>query len=104
MTRGARRGNIVNRLNIVLISAVAAIALLAHSDDAKAYSPALERACKSDWRRLCSAHSPGSRRLRSCMRANGRRLSRRCINALVRAGEISRRQLRRYKKRYRRRR
>ena len=46
-------------------------------------------ACVNDYRSYCSAYAVGSRGLRQCMNANGHRLSRRCVNALVADGEIS---------------
>ncbi len=104
MIRCAHWRDFVGCVFVMTFFAVAATGLAVQSVDARAYSKAVERACKNDWRRLCSAHSPGTTTLRSCMRANGRRISRRCVNALVRAGEISRSELRKFKRKRRRRR
>lgn len=46
--------------------------------------------CASDYYSYCSQHSIGSPGLRKCMRANGPRLSKACINALIEDGEVSR--------------
>ena len=46
-------------------------------------------ACLSDFRSYCSSYKVGSNELRQCMSANGPRLSKKCINALVADGEIS---------------
>jgi len=66
---------------------------------ARSYSDAVKVACSADYKRYCSRYSPNSKkdagRLRSCMRANGKRLSDVCIRALVDAGEVSRSALRR---------
>lgn len=64
-------------------------ALLSQITQAKALSPAVKIACLSDYLANCSAHSVDSPGVRKCMRAVGRRLSTRCINALVAAGEVS---------------
>ena len=39
--------------------------------------------------RYCSKHDPDGPATRACMNANGAKLSNRCVNALVSAGEIS---------------
>jgi uncharacterized protein with ACT and thioredoxin-like domain len=64
-------------------------ALVSQVTQAAAVSPAVRVACLSDYLSNCSAHSVGSPELRKCMRAVGSRLSNRCINALVAAGEVS---------------
>jgi hypothetical protein len=46
-------------------------------------------ACAGDYFSYCSQHSPSSPGVRQCMRANGLKLSQRCVNALVAAGEVS---------------
>ena len=56
---------------------------------AGAVSNAVKVACLSDYLANCSSHQVGSPQLRKCMRAAGPRLSKRCINALVTAGEVS---------------
>jgi hypothetical protein len=56
---------------------------------ASAVSMSVQNACMSDYFRYCSNHDVGTRGLRRCMRNNGKRLSRRCVDALAAAGEIS---------------
>ena len=56
---------------------------------AAAQSLALQLACASDFYAYCSRHDPDSPGARSCMRVNGTKLSKRCIDALVAAGEVS---------------
>jgi hypothetical protein len=43
----------------------------------------------SDYFSYCSQHEVGSQALRQCMRQAGPKLSKRCIGALVAAGEVS---------------
>jgi len=59
-----------------------------HSE-AEAISARLKMACAGDYFSFCSQHSPSSPAVRQCMRANGLKLSNRCVNALVAAGEVS---------------
>lgn len=55
----------------------------------------VRNACSGDYHRFCSQYSPNSSQMRACMQANGRSLSSGCINALVDAGIIDRRVVRR---------
>ncbi|MBL8564925.1 MAG: hypothetical protein JNM89_04340 [Hyphomicrobiaceae bacterium] len=57
--------------------------------EAGAVSLAVQRACMSDYFAHCSKHAPGSPEVRSCMSRVGARLSGRCVNALLAAGEVS---------------
>ena len=59
------------------------------TSNAFAVSLRVKLACASDYYAHCSAYSPDSPQVRSCMRSVGRNLSRGCINALVSAGEVS---------------
>lgn len=59
------------------------------SSDALAVSARVKMACAGDYFSFCSQHSPSSPAVRQCMRANGLKLSSRCVNALVAAGEVS---------------
>lgn len=53
--------------------------------------------CASDYYAYCSSHPIGSSGLRKCMRANGPRLSKGCINALIADGEVSKSEVERTK-------
>jgi hypothetical protein len=54
-----------------------------------AVSTAVKMACMTDYFSYCSAHQVGSQALRQCMRNAGPNLSKRCVNALISAGEVS---------------
>lgn len=56
---------------------------------AGAVSLGVKMACASDYYSYCSQHAVGSPAVRQCMRANGPQLSKRCITALIGAGEVS---------------
>ena len=56
---------------------------------ADAVSLRVKMACSRDYYALCSQYRSDSPEVRHCMRAAGEKLSSRCINALVQAGEVS---------------
>ena len=64
-------------------------ALAATSLQANAFGMRTKMACAGDYFAHCSAYSPGSDEVRSCMRAVGSGLSRSCVDALVADGEVS---------------
>ncbi|HVZ05245.1 hypothetical protein [Hyphomicrobium sp.] len=72
-----------------ILGSTIALAAIAATNDAFAVSLGVQLACATDYYAHCSAYSPDSPQVRSCMRAVGNRLSRRCVNALVAAGEVS---------------
>lgn len=68
---------------------ILAVVVLAFSvSQASAVSHAVKMACAGDYFAHCSMHAVGSPGVRKCMRDVGPRLSSRCINALVEAGEV----------------
>jgi hypothetical protein len=72
------------------LTAVLALgALTGVNSDANALNARVKIACAGDYFSYCSQHSPSSPGVRQCMRANGLKLSQRCVNALVAAGEVS---------------
>jgi len=73
----------------VLSSALALAGAAITTSDAFAVSLSVQLACATDYYAHCSAYSSDSPQVRSCMRAVGTRLSKRCVNALVAAGEVS---------------
>ena len=77
------------------LTALTVAIVAATSSQAFAVSSSVKYACMSDYLSYCSAHSPSSPGVRRCMRANGTKLSRGCVNALVRAGYVSKSEVRR---------
>ncbi len=74
---------------------MAFIAMAMMSTHANGYPATVNKACERDYYRLCAAYSVGTPKLRRCMEAKRRSLSRRCIDALRRARMIPRKYLRR---------
>jgi hypothetical protein len=70
-------------------SALALLATIGLAGEAFAVSLRVQMACASDYYAHCSAYSPTSSQVRTCMRAVGSGLSKRCVDALVEAGEVS---------------
>lgn len=66
------------------------VASCAFGGQANAVSLGVKLACASEYYSYCSQHGVGTPGVRHCMRANGPKLSNRCINALIGAGEVSR--------------
>ena len=76
-----------------LISAAlgaAGLVMIAASAGAIAHSAAVKAACKTDYYKFCPNYKLDTPQMHSCMRSAGGNLSRRCIDALADAGEISR--------------
>ena len=89
----ANTGILATRL-ILSLGALSALGPLALSaTHAGAVSPSVSSACASDYMAYCSQHPTEGPGVRRCMRANGPRLSQACLNALVAAGEVSKREV-----------
>lgn len=74
---------------LALGAALLLAAAIAPLSEAAAVSQSVKFACVSDYLNYCSQHPVDSKALRQCMRAAGPRLSKRCVDALVAAGEVS---------------
>ncbi len=74
---------------------VAMLVLVAPMSEAHAYSERVKRACQRDYFTFCVAYPMESAALRRCMEASRSVLSQPCINALVAAGEVPRKYLKR---------
>jgi hypothetical protein len=73
----------------IAAATISASMIAAVASQASAASLAVELACAADYYSYCSQHDPDGPGVRTCMRANGPKLSNRCIKALVAAGEVS---------------
>lgn len=60
-----------------------------------AVSEAVREACRTDYFTHCNVHPVDSENLRGCMKAVGIKLSPRCLYALIKAGEVSKSDMRR---------
>lgn len=81
------------RARPALCAAATAAILFTCVSAANAYSARVNSACERDYYRFCAKYSIGTPELRSCMLASRRSLSRRCVDALIAAGEVPKRYL-----------
>jgi hypothetical protein len=70
-------------------------AMVALSSQTSAVSLKVQLACAADYYAYCSKHDPNGPGVRACMSSNGHKLSTRCVNALIAAGEISKSEVQR---------
>jgi hypothetical protein len=86
-----------NRIAVRLITGacLALGALVLPMTAANAVDARVRSACTGDYLSYCSEHDPDGKGVRRCMRANGHKLSSGCLNALVAAGEVSKKEIRR---------
>jgi hypothetical protein len=73
------------KLLVVAVSAVC----FACAAQAQPITKAVQTACKDDYKQYCGEYGLETSGLRSCMDRNGHNLSKICVNALVKAGEVS---------------
>lgn len=76
-------------LKTTIASAVLIASIAGAASTANATSFAVKMACASDYYSYCSQHPSGSSSAKQCMRKNGKKLSKRCVSALVKAGYVS---------------
>lgn len=76
-------------ITLSLAAVAAAMTLTLQTSPAAAVSIGVKMACMTDYLSHCSQHAVGSPGVRSCMRNVGSRLSKRCVNALISAGEVT---------------
>lgn len=90
-------------LGPALILATVCVGLASTMSDALAnrrVPDAVKVACSGDYKRFCQSYKVGTTKLDQCMRANGKRLSRVCVRALVDNGMVPRSLLRKARQRY----
>lgn len=71
---------------ITLTLAFAAIASTTSS--AFAFSDKVKKACAGDYQNYCSQYAPETAQLRRCFESNRKGLTKFCITALIDAGEV----------------
>lgn len=84
--------------HIPKLAALFALAsVTAYMQPVHAVNSNVKAACKSDYLKHCSEHAVGSEGLRQCMRNIGEDLSGTCLVALVKAGEVTAKEIEAYK-------
>jgi hypothetical protein len=77
---------------LMTFAVVAGSALFATTGFAK-YTAKVRQACAGDYQSFCSQYSPDSTELRRCFESNRKGLTHFCVTALIDAGEVPARYL-----------
>lgn len=86
----------MRKSTITLVAAAVVAGVCAGgASSAHALSKRVRNACGLDYQDFCAQYHPGSSAVRRCFESNRRSLSKGCIRALVDAGEVPRKYLRR---------
>jgi hypothetical protein len=80
------------------IVALCAFVLVSLTSAAGAVTERQKRDCKADYNRYCKKYEIGSEGLRACMSRSIKRVSNRCISALVAGGDMTKAQADRIKR------
>lgn len=80
------------------VFAVSTVFLMLLTVAADAVTERQKRDCKADYNRYCKKYAVGSEGLRACMSRSIRKVSNRCISALVAGGDMTQAQANRIKK------
>jgi hypothetical protein len=72
-----------------LAMAALSIASFGGVAQAQPYSKAVQQFCRDDYKKYCGEYGLESTALRDCMNRVGEDLSKACVRALVRSGEVS---------------
>jgi hypothetical protein len=86
------------RLLTTISAAILAFTLMALPAVAAPVTERQSRDCKADYQRYCKAYALGTEALRACMSRSAKKLSNMCVEALVDAGEMTRSQADRLRK------
>lgn len=78
-------------------AAISVVILCAIHVPAFAVSKELRKVCAPDYSAYCSQHEIGSQGLRTCMRANRKKLTEDCIQALGRSDEVTKEDVETYR-------
>jgi hypothetical protein len=74
---------------ITAVCAVSALVITLLPAEAGNITARMKRDCKSDYNRYCKTYKLGSESLRACMSRSIRKVSNKCVFALVDAGEMT---------------
>jgi hypothetical protein len=87
-------------MRTTLSAAIACVCALSFAAAAHAapFTKEVQKACASDYHKHCGEYGLETAALRTCMDRAGQKLTHACINALVRAGEVSAVEVERRKK------
>lgn len=79
--------------SLLALAGLATAFTVAGAVGASAYSPKVRKACAGDYQNFCAQYVPESAQARACFESNRKALSKMCVAALVDAGEVPSRYL-----------
>ena len=82
----------MKRATLTIAGACAGLVLIAAA--AQAYSPEVRRNCIGDYQNYCAQYAPGTKEVRKCFERNRKALSKGCKSALLAAGEVPKKYVR----------
>lgn len=77
-----------NKALVVLALTGAALSTTVTLASARDYSPKVRAACAGDHQTLCAQYVPESSQARRCFESNRKSLTKQCVTALIDAGEV----------------
>jgi hypothetical protein len=80
---------LMNSYRVGLLVVFVSVACVAGAVEAAPITKAVQAACKNDYKSYCGEYGLETSALRMCMDRNGHKLSKGCVNALIKAGEVS---------------
>ena len=76
-----------------LVAVISVTSVLLGTTSARAVDQRVEAGCSGDYSTYCGQHDRSGPSARACMRAYGEKLRPACVDALIMAGEISRKEV-----------
>lgn len=85
----------MNKVFSGLFVASVTVISFAGAAQAGAYSKAVQQHCRADYKTYCGEYGLDTSALRVCMNRNGKKLSKNCVNALVKDGHVTQAEVKR---------
>ena len=76
-----------------LVAVISVTSVLLGTTSARAVDQRVQTACSGDYSTYCGQHDRSGPSARACMRAYGEKLRPTCVDALIMAGEITRKEV-----------
>ena len=89
---------VIIALTVCVASAILLSVAQVGAANASAYSEAVRKYCRADYKKYCGEYGLETNALRNCMNRHGNQLSKSCVRALVQSGEVSQRDVDRRRK------
>lgn len=84
-----------SRLSVWAMAIGLVVSITMPATDAFALKPGVRKACAGDYQSFCAQYLPDSAEARRCFESNRKQLTKPCITALIDAGEVPAKYLKR---------